>query len=167
MSLFLCCFFGGNIDKNYKNDNSNNNKKVNIKQYQVEQEEEQGEQEEEQGEQGEQKQLQLQLKLQNENVPIVSKETLNHLTDIEICQYWFTEILKYSIIYYHLYTDKKDLFNTIWNDIKTDNILNKYNLYNIKYNNFNKDNISSFCNDVSNSEFINTIKVFENIYRFH
>jgi hypothetical protein len=97
-----------------------------------------------------------------------NRETLIIIDEFEKCKYWFFEIVKYSVYKYDDYgKNKKELCEHIFKCINIDIIFKYYKKYNTIYNNFNSENIIKFINNNKNSEFIQDIKISENIYRFH
>ena len=97
-----------------------------------------------------------------------NQDTLIDISQFEKCQYWFYEVIKISVINYEGYgKSKKELHDHIFKFVDLDKTLKYYNKYNKKYNNFDQHNIKKFCEDESNLEFIQDIRISENIYRFH
>ena len=97
-----------------------------------------------------------------------NQDTLIDIGEFEKCQYWFYEVIKNSVINYGGYgKNKKELYDHIFKIVDLNKTLKYYNKYNKKYNNFDQYNIKIFCEDVSNLEFIQDIRISENIYRFH
>jgi hypothetical protein len=97
-----------------------------------------------------------------------NQDTLIDIGEFEKCQYWFYEVIKNSVINYEGYgKSKKELHDHIFKIVDLNKTLNYYNKYNKKYNNFDQYNIKKFCEDTSNLEFIQDIRISENIYRFH
>ena len=162
MSFLLCCMTssGNTIDNNIKkntNDKTKQNNKLNIIPQQVEG---------------------IQTKVYNENDDKIihnntrrnskNQDTLIDIGKFEKCQYWFTEVIKYSINDYQGYgNNKKELNDHIFKFVKVNKSLKFFKKYNKKYNNFDKENIIKFCKDPSNEDFIQDIRISENIYRFH
>jgi len=96
------------------------------------------------------------------------QDTLININEFEKCKYWFIEILKCVVYEYEEYGEiKKELFNHIFTFIDLNKTLKYFKNYNNNYNNFNKDNIINFCKDKSNQDFIQDIKISENLYKFH
>ena len=97
-----------------------------------------------------------------------NQDTLIYIGEFEKCQYWFYEVIKNSVINYEGYgKSKKELHDHIFKIVDLNKTLHYYNKYNKKYNNFDQYNIKKFCEDTSNLEFIQDIRISENIYRFH
>jgi len=97
-----------------------------------------------------------------------NQDTLIDIGEFEKCQYWFYEVIKHSVNGYEGYgKDKKELHDHIFKFVDLNKTLKYYNKYNKKYNNFDQYNIKIFCEDSSNLEFIQDIRISENIYRFH
>ena len=97
-----------------------------------------------------------------------NQDTLIDISEFEKCQYWFYEVIKNSVINYEGYgKNKKELHDHIFKIVDLNKTLKYYSKYNKKYNNFDQYNIKIFCEDTSNLEFIQDIRISENIYRFH
>ena len=97
-----------------------------------------------------------------------NQDTLIDIGEFEKCQYWFYEVIKHSINDYEGYgNSKKQLNEHVFKFIDLNKTLKYYKKYNKKYNNFDQENIKKFCQDSSNSDFIQDIRISENIYRFH
>lgn len=98
----------------------------------------------------------------------LKQDTLIDISEFEKCQYWFIEILKHVVYKYIDYgKNKRDLSNHIFKFVDLNKTVNYFKKYHCKYNNYNQENIIEFCKNKSNEEFINDIKIAENIYRFH
>ena len=111
-----------------------------------------------------------------------NQDTLIDIGEFEKCQYWFYQVIKYSINDYEGYgKNKKELHDYIFKFVDFNKTLKYYNKYNKKYNNYdkghisenssssiiNEENIKKFCQDESNLYFIQDIRISENIYIFH
>ena len=97
-----------------------------------------------------------------------NQDTVIDIGEFEKCQYWFYELLKHCVNDYEGYgKNKKELNNHIFNSIDLTKTLKHYNKYNKKYNNYDQENIKIFSTDSSNLDFIQDIRIYENIYRFH
>ena len=165
MSFLLCCLtssknvIDNNIEKNTNNKIKQKNKLNNIEQ-QVE---------------GIQIEVLNDKTLKNNNDNAIflrrnskNQDTLIDISQFEKCQYWFYEVIKISVINHEGYgKSKKELHDHIFKFVDLDKTLKYYNKYNKKYNNFDQHNIKKFCEDESNLEFIQDIRISENIYRFH
>jgi hypothetical protein len=165
MSFLLCCLtsnknvIDNNIEKN-TNDKSKQSNKLNIIAQQVE---------------GIQTTVLNEENSSKKNNNIVNprrnsknQDTLIDIDEFEKCQYWFYEVIKNSVINHEGYgKNKKELHDHMFKFIDLNKTLKYYNKYNKKYNNFDKYNIKIFCEDSSNLEFIQDIRISENIYRFH
>ena len=97
-----------------------------------------------------------------------NQDTLIDIGEFEKCQYWFYEVIKNSVINYEGYgNSKKQLNEHVFKFVDLNKTLKYYKKYNNKYNNFDQENIKKFCQDSSNNDFIQDIRISENIYRFH
>jgi len=97
----------------------------------------------------------------------VKVDTLIEIKEFETCQYWFYEVIKYSIPnfkYYH--NSQKELCEHIFKYVDFYKITSHYKKYIEQYKNFNKDNIVKFCDDKNNIDLIQDIKICENMFSF-
>ena len=161
MSSLLCCLIGNrkNIDNNIEKDINNRNKINNIS-----------------------KEIDsIQTSIINKscniskNIPTnishrysKKEDTSIDINEFEKCKYWFSQIIKYSVNCYEDYgKNKKELNDNIFINVDLNKTLKYYKKYNKKYNNFNSENIKKFCQDKSNIDFIQDVKISENIYRYN
>ena len=171
MSFLLCCMTSsGNVidnniekNKNDKSKQSNNLNKLNIIEQQVE-----GIQTTVLNEEKIIKISPVNNKIVNTRRNSKNQDTLIDIGEFEKCQYWFYEVIKNSVINYEGYgNSKKQLNEHVFKFIDLNKTLKYYKKYNNKYNNFDQENIKKFCQDSSNNDFIQDIRISENIYRFH
>jgi hypothetical protein len=107
-------------------------------------------------------------KLKQRTVSKYRDDTLININDFDKCKFWFSEILKYIVDDYDNYSNKKELIHTVWNSIVINTIISYYKKYYLSYgDNYNKENIISFCNNLSNNDFLTDIRIATNIYRMH
>lgn len=94
--------------------------------------------------------------------------TLNVIDEFEKCKYWFFEIVKYTVKDFDDYGDNgNELCEETFKFIDINKTLKYYRRYNKQYNNYNSENLLKFINHKDNSDFIQDIRIKENIYRFH
>jgi transcription antitermination factor NusG len=97
-----------------------------------------------------------------------TQDTLLEINEFDKCKYWFNEILKYSVNDYEGYDgNKKELCEHTFKFVDLNKTLQYYKRYNKDYNNFNTNNIKKFINNKDNTDFIQDIRISENIYRFY
>ena len=95
-------------------------------------------------------------------------QTLNVIDEFDKCKYWFYEILKYTVNDFEGYGEnKKVLCEETFKFIDINTTLKYYRRYNKQYNNYNSVNLIKFINSTDNKDFIQDIKISENIYRFN
>lgn len=169
MSFLLCCMTSsGNVMDNNIEKDKNIKTKKNIIEQQVE-----GIQTEVLKDENLKKIKIIDLKYNKEGIVnprrnSKNQDTLIDIGEFEKCQYWFYEVIKHSINDYEGYgKNKKELNDHIFKFVDLNKTLKYYNKYNKKYNNFDQENIKKFCQDSSNNDFLQDIKISENIYRFH
>lgn len=161
MSFLLCCLLGNKVhDDNLRNVEKNKNKiQIDIKKQS----------------EGIQINLTKRISSRIRDEPVntydmnlsKNKETLIQINDFEKIKCWFSEVVKHTMYHYEDYKNKKELCDYIFKTIDLNTIIHYYKKYNNKYNNINSEDIIIFCKDNSNIDFINDIKVSENIYIFH
>jgi|UniRef100_A0A6C0I6J7 hypothetical protein len=94
--------------------------------------------------------------------------TLNVIDEFEKCKYWFFEIVKYTVNDFEGYGEnKKELCEETFKFIDINTTLKYYRRYNKQFNDYNSANLIKFINNTDNEDFIQDIKISENIYRFN
>jgi|LauGreDrversion4_2_1035121.scaffolds.fasta_scaffold192079_2 hypothetical protein len=94
--------------------------------------------------------------------------TLDVVDEFDKCKYWFFEIVKYTVNDFEGYgNNKKELCEETFKYIDINKTLKYYRRYNKEYKDYNSVNLIKFINNKHNEDFIQDIKIQENIYRFH